>query len=396
MRIAFIGQRGIPAKSGGVEMSVEHLAVRMAKAGHRVFVYARSEYVNPDLHSWRGIRIVHVPFVPIRFLEDISHALFATMHAFFHRYDIIHYQSSKASLFAWIPAFFSRNVQVVATIYDREYVYRKYGWFTHLCLRLGEWVACHVPKKTIVISEELREYILKKYDRSSIYIPSGAIIPGRAVGYSLPDFGLREKRYVLSVGRLAEYKGIQYLIRAFLDLENTNKLPNNFKLVIVGSDMYAPVYSSRLRALAKDRDRIVFLGKRSGRELLELFSNAALFVQPSEREIRPMALLEAMSCGLPLLASDIKVHRDMLSGTGILFHNKNISDLRDKMAFLLNSPLEASDLGVEARRRIYDQYSWDSVARQTIMVYKKLLRRPSIEKLRNDRLRRRQLHGFVR
>ena len=144
------------------------------------------------------------------------------------------------------------------------------------------------------------------------------------------------------------------------------------KLVIVGANANTPEYESYLRLMAKDRDNILFLGERYGRELEELFSHAALFVQPSESEGMSIVLLEAMAHGLPVIASDIRVNREVLSDAGLLFQNKNVSDLRDTMAFLLNRSEEAESLGARAKKRIEEEYSWDAVAGKTLRVYERL------------------------
>lgn len=374
MRIAFIGQKGIPAKSGGVEKYVEQLAIRMAEKGHEVFVYTRPHYTDPALCAWKGVRLVHLPSVPTKHLDAITHTFLATVHALFGRYDIIHYQAVGPSLLSFIPSLLLRHAKVISTVHCRDYFHKKWGGIARLSLRIGEWVACRVPKRTIVVSKELREYVAKKYGRRTEFIPNGATVSlEKAIPASISDFGLREGRYVLSVGRLVGHKGIHYLIKAFLDLEDTNKLPNNTKLVIVGAHANTKEYESYLRLMAKGRDNVVFLGERYGRELEELFSNAALFVQPSESEGMSIVLLEAMAHGLPVIASDIRVNREVLGDVGLLFQNKSVANLRDKMAFLLNAPEEAAALGKRAAARIRKEYSWDAIAGKTLCVYESVV-----------------------
>ncbi|MFZ1735536.1 MAG: glycosyltransferase family 4 protein [Candidatus Moraniibacteriota bacterium] len=390
MRIAFIGQKGIPAKSGSVEKYVERISVRMAEKGHDVFVYARAHYTDPELRAWKGVHIIHVPSIPTKHLDAISHTFFATVHALFHRYDIIHYQAVGPSMLSFIPAMLLRHAQVVSTFHCRDYFHQKWGWISRRALRFGEWVACRAPKKTIVVSKELLEYTKKNYGRHAEFIPNGANISEKAIATTLGEFGLREGRYVLSVGRLVGHKGVHYLIKAFLELEDTNKLPNNTKLVIVGSHANTKDYESYLHLMAKGRENVIFLGERFGRELEELFSHAGLFVQPSESEGMPIVLLESMAHALPTLASDIRVHCEVLSGVGLLFQNKNVADLRDKMAFLLNAPEEGSRLGVAAQNRIRNEYSWDAIAERTLSVYESIL--PQTKKLKRLNLRKR-LHA---
>jgi len=69
MKIAFIGQKGIPAVSGGVETRVEELATRMAKEGHEVFVYVRNNYTDKDLKKYKGVNLIHLPSITSKNLD---------------------------------------------------------------------------------------------------------------------------------------------------------------------------------------------------------------------------------------------------------------------------------------------------------------------------------------
>lgn len=373
MRIAFIGQKGIPAKFGGVEKYVEQISVRMAAAGNDVFVYVRPNYTDPALHAWKSVHIIHMPSIPTKHLDAISHTFFSTIHALFQRYDVIHFQAIGPTSFSWIPAWFSPRTRIISTFHCRDYFHKKWGWFARKCLQFGEWITCRVPKKTIVVSRELFDYVVKKYRIRAEFIPNGAnVVVEKALPVSLPGFGIREGRFILFVGRLVGHKGVHYLIKAFLDLEDTNKLPNNMKLVIVGSNANTPEYESYLHMMSKGRENVVFLGERYGHELEELFSHATLFVQPSESEGMSIVLLEAMAHGLPTIASDIRVNHEVLSGVGLLFKNKNVADLRDKMAFLLNRPEEGLALGNQARKRVGTEYSWDAITEKTLATYREV------------------------
>ncbi len=372
MRIAFIGQKGIPARSGGVEKHVENVAVRMAQAGHEVFVYVRSHYTEPSLTEFKGVKLVHVPSIRTKNLDAITHTFFSTVHALFRGYDVIHYQSVGPTTLSFIPRMLLWRTKVVSTFHCQDYLHKKWGWFAKMYLKFGEYVACRVPNKTIVVSRGLQEYALKTYARNAAMIPNGADIETNVGSDVLAQFGLKEKRYILSVGRLVKHKGVHYLINAFGQLEDTNKLPNNFKLVIVGTNSETPEYEEYLKIMGKGRENILFLGEQMGRNLRQLFANAYLFVQPSESEGMSIALLEAMGYGLPIIVSDIDANTEVVAETGTVFENKNSDDLRDKLAYLLNRPEEAGKLGVEAQERIRDHYSWDAIAKKTVELYQSL------------------------
>ncbi|MDD5084273.1 MAG: glycosyltransferase family 4 protein [Candidatus Moranbacteria bacterium] len=372
MRIAFIGQKGIPALSGGVEKHVENVAVRMAQEGHDVSVYVRSYYTDPSLKEYKGVKLLHMPSIRTKNLDAITHTFLSTLHALFGRYDVIHYQSVGPTTLSFIPMLLTRKTKVISTFHCRDHFHKKWGWFAKMYLKFGEYVSCTIPHKTIVVSKGLQGYALQKYGCEVALIPNGADVQTHVGSDVLNRFGLKENRYILSVGRLVKHKGVHYLINAFGQLEDTNKLPNNFKLVIVGKNAETPEYEEYLKMMSTGRENVMFLGERTGRELRQLFANAYLFVQPSESEGMSIALLEAMGYGLATVVSDIDPNVEVIADAGVIFENKNVDDLRDKLAYLLNRPEEAAALGAQAQQRVADNYSWDAIAQQTVSLYRSL------------------------
>ena len=78
MKIAMIGQKGIPATFGGVETCVEHLAAALVARGHRLTVYCRSNYTPADTPSpYRGIDLRILPSIPTKHLDTLSHTALA-------------------------------------------------------------------------------------------------------------------------------------------------------------------------------------------------------------------------------------------------------------------------------------------------------------------------------
>ncbi|HCJ45460.1 MAG: glycosyltransferase family 4 protein [Candidatus Moranbacteria bacterium] len=373
MKIAFIGQKGIPSISGGVEKHVEKLAVHLAEMGHNVTVYTRPAYTSKTFKEFQGVKLVSLPSIHTKHLDAITHTFVATLHALFQNYDVIHYHSIGPSILSFIPRIFRPDVRVIATFHSRDYFHQKWNFFARFFLHFAEKVICTVPEKTIVISETLRDYAEAKYNRPFSLIPNGADVTSEPDTELLSQFGIRPKRYILSVSRLVAHKGIHYLIKAFNELEDTNKLPNNFKLVIVGSPAHTEEYETFLKVLAKDRSNIVFTGEQTGKTLEELFSHAYLFVQPSEDEGLSLALLEAMGHRLMPIVSDIPANREAIANTGITFANKDVNHLKKELAYFINRKDEVEALGKLAEARVQEQYSWSAIARRTLEVYEEAL-----------------------
>lgn len=378
MNIAFIGQKGIPTKSGGVEKHVEKIAIRLASLGHQVTVYTRPSYTPRDMVWYRGVRLVSLPSIPTKHLDAITHTFFATLHALFHDFDIIHYQSIGPSILAWIPRYLKPRARVIATFHSRDYFHQKWGNFAKGCLKAAEWFTCHIPERTIVVSETLARYAKRAYHKDLIFIPNGAEIENGGSLDTLRTFGLRPGHYILAVSRLVPHKGLHYLAKAFMELEDTGKLPNNLKLVLVGTQSNTPEYERYLRTLTAGRMNVLLVGERRGKELDTLFRYARCFVQPSEDEGLSMALLEAMAYGLLPIVSDIPANLEAIAGgAGVSFISKDVEDLKQVLAYFVNRPEACRAIGATAEKRIEEYYSWEAIARQTLEVYQGLEREAS-------------------
>lgn len=373
MRIAFIGQKGIPNTSGGVETHVEEIAVRMAEKGHDVFVYARSHYTDKKLMKYKKVNIVHIPTIQTKHLDAISHTFFSSIHALFCNYDIVHYHAIGPNLLNWITKIFNPKAALISTFHCQDYFHQKWGSFAKTSLKIGEYMTCRVPDATIAVSKSIGELAKIKYKSNSIVIPNGADVKHTSSTKHISQWGLKDRNYIVSVGRLIKHKGIHYLIEAFKKLEDTSRLPNNFKLVIVGEGFHTDDYVKYLKTISTGRENIIFTGKQTGEALRELFSHAYLFVQPSEAEGLSISLLEAMGYGLAPLVSDIKENLEPIGDCGFSFKSRNVEDLKDRLAYLLNKPNEIRSAGMCAKGRIVSEYGWDSITEKILDTYKKTL-----------------------
>lgn len=370
MKIAFIGQKGIPAKFGGVETHAQELAVRLVGLGNEVFVYVRNNYTDKNIKEYKGVKLIHLPSIATKNFDAITHTFLATIHSIFCRYDVVHFHAIGPSSLAWIIKIFSPKTILVATFHCQDYLHQKWSLFARTYLRFGEKIANTVPDKTIVVSKLLSEYAREKYHNDPMFIPNGADVENNNDFSQLARWELRKNKYILSVGRLVKHKGVHYLIEAFKQLEDTNRLPNNFKLVIVGAGSFTDDYVKYLKTISQERDSIIFTGNQTGNALSQLLSNAYLFVQPSESEGLSIVLLEAMGQGTAPLVSDIPENMEAIGEDGFSFSNKSVENLRDKLAYLLNKSDEVENMGKRSQQRIAKEFSWQSIAQKTNRLYR--------------------------
>ena len=375
MKIAYIGQKGIPAKTGGVEKHVEEIAIRMAKKGHQVFVYAHNNYVNSKLkkYKYKGVNIIALPSIHTKNLDTISYAFLATGHALFQDYDLVHYHSIGPSSLLFILKLLKRKTRVVATYHCQDYLHKKWGILARAYLKLGEYVAVNFSDKLIAVSKGLKIYIQRKYHKKVEVITNGMdVFPTTKENY-LKKWGIRKNNYITYIGRLIRHKGVHYLIEAFKKLEDDH-LTRNKKLVIVGDGSYTDDYVEELHNLARGRENIIFTGNLEGEELRQIFSHNYAFVQPSETEGLSLALLEAMGYKNAIISSDIKENREPLDEkSALFFHVGDSIDLGKKLVYLINHPLLAKKMGKNAQIKARREYSWDALSDQMEKMYRNVL-----------------------
>jgi starch synthase len=359
LRIAVLGTRGIPDVMGGVEAHCEALYPRLAARGHSVTLFARKGYVQDDSYLFRGVRIEPLWTPKKKTLEAICHTAFGVLKIAAQRssFDLLHIHAVGPSLLVPIARLF--GLKVVMTHHGPDYDRQKWGRVAKGVLRLGERLGCRRANGVITVSKHIRSCVRSLYQREAVYIPSGVVLPEiLGPGQALTRRRLSHRKYILAVGRFVPEKGFHDLLQAFAAVET------DWKLVIAGDADHPDEYSRSLKARASWDDRVVLTGFIRGRELAEIYSNAGLFVLPSYHEGLAIALLEAMSYNLPVLASHIPANKE-LAGEDELFPAGDVGALAARLAEYLSAPTGPAD----RRGRIATEFNWDRVAELTEQVY---------------------------
>ena len=373
--IAFIGQRGVPATIGGIEHHVEEIGARLVARGHDVTVYTRANYVSNHVTEYRGMRVRYIPTAPTKHLEALVHSGRSTAVAMMpgpNHADILHYHAIGPSVFTPLPrALTSRGV--VLTVHGLDYDRDKWGVGARTALRSAGWISAHVPHATITVSKNLADFYLRRYGRVAHYIPNGVAAPVDRPPRLIDErFGLRGRDYALFLGRLVPEKAPDLLLRAFHTVDTSSRL------VIAGGSSFTDRYVQQLEALAARDPRVLMVGTVQGELLQELYSNAALFVLPSRLEGLPLTLLEAASYRLPLVASDIPPHREIIGDDGPGGRMFPSGD-ENALAAALTETLEDLDAAFAGARllgdRVTGDYDWDRATDATEAVYATVLGR---------------------
>ncbi len=361
MKIAMIGLRGIPAKSGGVEVVVENLAPLLVRSGAEVTVYCRTPYCKERPKEYKGVKLRYLPTINTKHTEAIVHTFLSTMDVMFRRYDIVHYHAMGNGLFSLLPRITGKKT--VVTLHGLDWEREKWGSAAKLYLKLCERLISVFPNRVISVSKKIKHHYKKKYGKDIEFIPNGVdIIPGRKI-YLLRKYGLKKDNFILFISRIVPEKGLHTLIDAF------KKTKTDLKLVIAGDPTHTEEYFDELKKLAKRDRRIIFTGPLYGEWKYEAFSNARFFVLPSTIEGMPIVLLEAMSFGLCPLVSDIRENTDVIGNMGFSFRCKDTEDLRKKLEYMLANPELIRKKGKECKAMVEKNYRWDAVAKRTMEVY---------------------------
>ena len=370
LNIVMLGQKRIPSREGGVEIVVEELSTRMVKMGHSVTCLNRKghhisgkQYDGQVLNEYKGVVLKTVPTVNKKGLAAMTASFTGAFYAAFGKYDVVHFHAEGPCAMLWLPKLFGKRC--IATIHGLDHKRAKWGKLASAYIMLGEKGAAKYADSIIVLSRAVQEYFRNIYGRETVFIPNGVNKP-QIVSPDLitREYNLQKEGYILYLGRLVPEKGIKYLIEAFKQV-HTNK-----RLVIAGGASDTDEYAKELVELAQEDKRIIFTGFVQGRKLEELYSNAYLYVLPSDLEGMPLSLLEAMSYGNCCIVSDIPECLDVVRNNGIVFKKGNVLELAEKLQDVCDYPEKVMRYKENSAQYVCNKYNWDDVVKKTLELYK--------------------------
>ncbi len=264
--------------------------------------------------------------------------------------------------------------------------------------RLSSWIertAYEGATGIIAVSDGMRNDILRAYpqlDPAKVSVVHNGIDLDAFKSADDPDLvranGIDpDQRSVVFVGRITQQKGLPYLLKA------ARELPSDVQLVLCAGAPDTPeilqTVTELVDELRKVRSNVIWVEKHlSRRELIAVLSAATVFACPSIYEPLGIVNLEAMACGTPVVATatggipEVVAHGEtgllvpieqLQDGSGKpLNESKFVADFAEALNQMLGSP-KLDEFGAASRRRVENQFSWDSIAEQTISVYRRAL-----------------------
>jgi glycosyltransferase involved in cell wall biosynthesis len=405
-RIAIISEHASPLAaaggidSGGQNIYVAQVARHLARFGYSIDVFTRRDSkALPEVLEWQpGVRVVHVPAGPARFVrkEDLL-PMMGQFCDYVRRFAQANggYRVAHANFFmsglAALELKRALGTPFVVTFHALGRVRQQH-----------QREADQFPMERVEIEDEvisqadgiIAECPQDKTDLTTLYdgrpskisiIPCGfdkaefwpvtRALARRTLGYK-PD-----ERILLNIGRLVPRKGIDNAIRGVARLARSHGIAA--KLVVVGgnSDLPDPALTpeiGRLQELAQAEGiggQVVFTGRRS-REFLKLYYSAAdIFITTPWYEPFGITPLESMACGTPVVGTDVGgIRYSVVDGvTGGLVPPNDAGALAARLAEMYRDPERLREYSRNAIKRVHAQFTWQKVARSIAGCYEEVM-----------------------
>jgi glycosyltransferase involved in cell wall biosynthesis len=191
-----------------------------------------------------------------------------------------------------------------------------------------------------------------------------------------------KKIKLLCVAHLEKYKGIEYLLRALNQAKC--ECHNEIELIIVSFSQ------SRIKELQKLcmhlslTDNVRFLSSLSTNDLIDLYYWCDIYLHPSLAEDLPTAIIEAMVCGKPVIATDVGgIPEQVTSETGILVKPRDIIGLAKAIKTLSSDPRLRETMGQQGKERVLSDFNEDVMYKKHLEVYRDVLKR-NVKNQSND------------
>lgn len=272
--------------------------------------------------------------------------------------------SSKPIIFGGITAYLLNIKKTVFAITGLGYLFinkdLKNIFIRFIVLILYKLIFLHKGSKVIFQNEQDRDYFIKN---KILPLEKSIIIKGNGIdtkAFSRDLVHQTDKVTFLFAGRLLVDKGINEFIQASTLINN-----QDVEFKIVGDiDLSNPksLSSDKLDEI-KHMDHIDYLGKVDYEEMKSIYNLSNIFVLPSYREGLPKSALEAASCEMPLILTDVAGCKECVieSKNGFLVELKNVESLVDKMNYFIQNKQNIVPFGNSSRKLIEDKYSKEKI-----------------------------------
>lgn len=357
---------------GGIETDVIELSNALAEKGVNVTIVVGSgkqfQKVNPK------VRIFTYPFIQRNSLankiltkitpevitefqiEEVSFILTSWIHFLFHDYDVIHFhQSVDSILFNFLRRF--KKFKTVLTVH---------GYPTNILIGQLKKIDA-----IISVSKKVEEHFTRKGIESRLIyncVNEKKFFPEKKEKKLVEEFNLENKFVLMSAGRIEEWKGLQFIVKALNLIKEKNP---DVVLLIVGDGSYTKELIQLIQGLGVE-EKVKFAGRFPNEKIRSLINCCDVFLQPSIGwEAFSNSILEAMACGKPVIASNIGGNPEIIENgfDGFLVPAGDERALAGKIIELKKNNRKRVLFGVRARNKIKNNFTWGIQVKKILQAY---------------------------
>jgi glycosyltransferase involved in cell wall biosynthesis len=363
----------------GIGYYIYNLSKSLRENGHEVIILTRGSWKKTQREFFDGIEVIKTRFIPIYPFYLMVHGKYTNevFKKLEPEIDLVHIHSP-------LPPVINTKRPKVITIHtpklmDSRYINLK-SFYSIISKIFGRFISyphelklIHNSDCVMTISQSIAQELKEEYsiDLNKIFIVGNGV--DEKFFQPLEEKHENKNKYILYVGQILRDKGIFDLLECARNLCK-ERFDVSFILAGVGRDSFT---LERKIKEVKLQNRFILLGQVDKEKLLKLYQNASLFVFPSYHEGLPSALMEAMSCSLPIVATDVRGNRDLICNNenGILVPSGDPKKMAGIINLLLNDQKLSNKLGKNARKTIEKNYTWDKVSCKIIKCYESVMNR---------------------
>lgn len=367
LRILRVAPDIYPHTVGGFGIHIHEMSKEQVRLGHDVTIYTASDNVESSYQADAGYFVRN--FKPL--LKILGNSITPSM-----LFDLIQEQSNYDIVHAHSHLFFSTNLSAVARqLGSTPLVITNHGlnsqtapeWFQKLYTATGARLTFAAADKVLCYTETEKQELIdlgtkpEKIEVIHNGINTDIFVPAKDSYF--------DKKKLLWVGRYAKGKGLDYLIDAFSILKITHP---DATLTLIGKGPEKDNITQKMSDLNL-QSSITMKDFVPNSEIVSMYQNSSIFVLPSLEEGVPRTILEAMSCGIPIVCSQLPQLVDIVDGGGLLVPVKDSKALADTISKLLLDSSLAEEFRKNGRKNVVENYSWKDTVKKTIQIYKELV-----------------------
>lgn len=358
---------------GGIAVYVYELSKALVARGHRLTILSKYESFSKknQVEELAGIRIIRVPIVPIKRMDDVLYRkrmrqLIKKIEKS-EKVDVVHWQTLNKD------AKMMRGIQVKAL----EVYTNHLSWFRML-YNDKNYAKIHSlikePDVIICPSHEVERMTADLFkEAKTVYLPNGVdeknFFPDKQTGLAVrKQYGISDQEIVIvSTNRMEPVKGMTYLMDAIpLILDKYNQVT----FLVAGDGSQLEKFEDKMKKYTNNSRKVIFTGRLTNQEIKRVVNAADIYVQPSLMEGCSIAIIEAMACGKPVVASDVGGNPDIISKeTGLLVPAKSVEALKEAIEFCIKNPEKCLLMGKKSRERVEQQLNWAFLAQEIEQIY---------------------------